>query len=204
MRATWCSSWSTADGTATDGADYTAVASGALTVTAGMTSATFTILTLADLLAEGNETFTVTLAASGVLPAGVSLVKATATGTIKDDDLITASVTAVAGIVTEGMEAQFTVALTGATSTSDVVVSYALGGTAMAGDDYTAPATPATLIRAGADTGTISIRTLTDGVLDPGETLVVTLDGASTTAGTATVDARPPRRRRPRSPTPAR
>ena len=176
--------WSTADGTATD-ADYTAVASGALTVTAGMTSATFTVLTLADLLAEGNETFTVTLVASGALPAGVSLVKATATGTIKDDDLITASVTAVAGTVTEGMEAQFTVALTGATSTSDVVVSYALGGTAMAGDDYTAPATPATLIRAGADTGTISIRTLTDGVLDPGETLVVTLDGVGTMAGTA-------------------
>ena len=182
--------WSTADGTATAGVDYTAVASGTVTVTAGTTSATFAVTTLADLLAEGNEMFTVTLVASGVLPAGVSLGTATATGTIADDDPIKASVAADAGTVTEGMAAEFTVTLTSATSTAAVVVSYTVGGTATSGTDYTAPATPATLtIDAGAKTGTISIPTVDDGVLDHGETLTVTLSSATTMAGTATVDA---------------
>ena len=182
--------WSTADGTATAGEDYTAIASGTVTVTAGTTSATFTVTTLADLLAEGNEMFTVTLVASGVLPAGVSLGTATATGTIADDDPIKASVAADAGTVTEGMAAEFTVTLTSATSTAAVVVSYTVGGTAISGTDYTAPATPATLtIDAGAKTGTISIPTVDDGVLDHGETLTVTLSSAATMAGTATVDA---------------
>ena len=182
--------WSTADGTATAGEDYTAVASGTVTVTAGTTSATFAVTTLADLLAEGNEMFTVTLVASGVmLPAGVSLGTATATGTIEDDDPIEASVAADAGTVTEGMAAEFTVTLTNATSTAAVVVSYTVGGTATSGTDYTAP-TPATLtIDAGAKTGTISIPTVDDGVLDHGETLTVTLSSATTMAGTATVDA---------------
>ena len=181
--------WSTADGTATAGEDYTAVASGTVTVTAGTTSATFAVTTLADLLAEGNEMFTVTLVASGVLPAGVSLGTATATGTIADDDPIEASVAADAGTVTEGMAAEFTVTLTSATSTAAVVVSYTVGGTATSGTDYTAP-TPATLtIDAGVKTGTISIPTVDDGVLDHGETLTVTLSSATTMAGTATVDA---------------
>ena len=70
-----------------------------------------------------------------------------------------------------------------------MVVSYTLGGTATAGDDYTAPDEPRELtIAAGVKTGTISIRTLDDSVLDPGETLTVTLSDATTT-GNATVNA---------------
>ena len=52
----------------------------------------------------------------------------TATGTIEDDDPIKASV-AVAATVTEGVAAQFTVTLTSASSTADVVVTYTVGGT---------------------------------------------------------------------------
>ena len=182
--------WSTADGTATAGADYTAVSSRTVTfVTGGSLTQTISVTTLRDLLAEGNETFTVTLAASGSgLPAGVSLGTATATGTIEDDDPIEASVAATAGTVTEGGAAQFTVTLSSATSTAAVVVSYTVGGTATAGTDYTAPAATVTL-PAGAKTGTISIPTLDDSVLDPGETLTVTLDRAATTAGVVTVSA---------------
>ena len=78
----------------------------------------------------------------GVLPAGVSLGTAAATGTIADDDPIKASVAADAGTVTEGMAAEFTVTLTSATSTAAVVVSYTVGGTATSGTDYTAPPPP--------------------------------------------------------------
>ena len=100
-----------------------------------------------------------------------------------------ASVAADAGSVTEGGPAEFTVTLAGGTSTADVEVTFTLGGTAMAGTDYTAPATLTLTLAAGVKTGTISIPTLDDGVLDPGETLTVTLSKATTTAGTADVDA---------------
>ena len=66
-------------------------------------------------------------------------------------------------------------------------VTYTVGGTATAGDDYTAPSGTLTLA-VGAASGTIAIATLNDGVLDPGETLAVTLSGASTTAGSAEAD----------------
>ena len=168
--------WSTADGTATSGDDYTAVTSGTLTIATGDTTGTLTVATSEDLLAEGNETFTVTLGT------------ATATGTIEDDDPLGASVAADAGSVTEGGTAEFTVTLTGATSTAPVVVTYSVTGTAASGTDYTAQSGSLT-IATGDSTGTISIPILDDGVLDSGETLTVTLDGASTTAGTATVDA---------------
>ena len=183
--------WSIADGTAIAGEDYIAVSGGTVTLSAGTTRATIEVAVTDDTLAESDETFMVTLAAPGTgLPAGVSLGTTTATGTIEDNETLEVSVAAVAGPVTEGLPAEFTVTLTGGVSTAAVVVSYTVGGTAMAGDDYTLPATPATLtLAAGAATGTISIPTLTDRVRDPGETLTVTLRAATTMAGTVTVDA---------------
>ena len=53
--------WSTANGTATAGSDYTAVSSGTLTITAGSTSANITVTVTDDSADEKAETFTVTL-----------------------------------------------------------------------------------------------------------------------------------------------
>ena len=115
--------------------DYTA-RSGTLTVPANETAGTLTVQTLDDALAEGDETFTLTITGT-TLPDGVSLGTATATGTITDDDTLTAAVTGAAA-VTEGSAATFTVALTGGTSTAGVAVTYTVGGTATLGADYTA------------------------------------------------------------------
>ena len=52
--------YSTSNGTATAGADYTA-SSGTLTIAAGATTATFNVAVLADSLYEANETVTLTL-----------------------------------------------------------------------------------------------------------------------------------------------
>ena len=87
-------------------------------------------------------------------------------------------------MVPEGSAASFEVALTGATSTADVVVTYTVTGTATPGTDYTAPSGSLT-ITAGASSATITIQTSLDSVLDTGETLIVTLTGASTAVGTA-------------------
>ena len=173
--------------TATSGADYTAVTSGTLTfLPEGALTQTITVTTLEDDLAEASETFTVTLTAL-VLPDGVTLGTATATGTITDNETLTAAVTG-AATVAEGTEASFPVTLTGGTSTAGVVVTYTVTGTATAGTDYTAPGETLTIL-AGQASGTIEIQTATDDVLDAGETLVVTLTAASTAKGAAAVDA---------------
>ncbi len=52
--------YTTSDGTAIAGNDYVAT-SGTLTLVAGLTSKTFTVPILGDLLDEPNETFRVTL-----------------------------------------------------------------------------------------------------------------------------------------------
>ena len=183
-------SYATSDGTgdaaATAGTDYTA-ATVTLAFSSKETSKTVAVTTTEDTDNEADETFTVTL--TGVtLPDGVSLDASatTATGTIENDDALTATVKANAENVTEGNAAGFTVELTGGTSTADVEVTYTWASTGTAGTDYTAPNGLLTIATPDSS-GTISIATLTDDVLDPGETLSVTLTDATTATGTATV-----------------
>ena len=77
-------SYATTDGTATTAdSDYTGTSSGSLTIAANTASASFTVATGNDSKDEANETFTVTLSGA---PAGVDITRATATGTITDND----------------------------------------------------------------------------------------------------------------------
>ena len=183
-------SYATSDGTgsaATAGTDYTA-ADVTLTFASKETSKTVAVTTIVDTENEANETFTVTL--KGVtLPEGVSLDASatTATGTIENDDALTAKVTANAETVPEGNAAEFTVVLTGGTSTADVIVSYNTSdSTGTAGTDYTEPSGLLTITKPDSS-GTIAIATLTDDILDPGETLSVRLTAVTTAIGTATI-----------------
>ena len=73
--------WTTADRTATDGADYTGD-SGTLTIPAGARSGTFEVPILNDLLDEHDETFVIRFDR----PQGAGLAKTEAIGTIEDDD----------------------------------------------------------------------------------------------------------------------
>ena len=173
--------YATADGTATAGADYVA-ATGSLTFGSEESQQVIRVdLPDDDNLAEGDETFTVTLSN----PSNATLATAQATGTITDSDVLEVSVAAEAVTVQEGQDAVFTVAVAGATSTADVAVGYSVSGTATAGEDYTAPSGTLT-IPAGAASGTITIGTLADEVADPNETVIVVPEEVSTT-GTATV-----------------
>ena len=173
--------YATADGTATAGQDYTAVADGTLTIAAGQLSATFTVATpppdTTTTTSEDLETFTVTLREdpAQLLPKGVELGTVTATATIVDYAL-TATVTGPTS-VPEGSAAEYTVALDGGANTTGVVVSYRVDGTASTAD-YTAPNGTLT-IASGSLEGKITIQTRADAVLDRGETLVVTLTEAT-------------------------
>ena len=73
--------WTTADGTATAGPDYTA-GSGALTFNPGQTSKIVSVSVIGDALNEGDETFSVNLAA----PVNASIADNLGAGTITDDD----------------------------------------------------------------------------------------------------------------------
>ena len=120
----------------------------------------------------------------------MSLGDAEAVGTITDDDELTVSVAGPVANVEEGQTATFTVTVTG-TSTTAVVVSYEVdtdASTATAPGDYTAPSETELTIGAGVASGTIEIVTNTDAVLEPDETLVLKLTGAST-AGEVSVSA---------------
>ncbi|NYG34495.1 type I secretion C-terminal target domain-containing protein [Sphaerotilus montanus] len=72
--------YASADGTATAGLDYTAVAD-TLTFAPGQTSQTITVPILNDIVYEGSETFTINLSA----PANATIADGIGLGTIKDD-----------------------------------------------------------------------------------------------------------------------
>ena len=112
-------------------------------------------------------------------------------------DLLTVSVRSLEQTVVEGgtgsgspdptANATFEVKLDGGTGSGDVTVTYALSGTATGAtdttEDYTKPSGSVEIV-AGATTGTITVVTNDDEVLEGDETVTVTLTHASTTAGT--------------------
>lgn len=75
-------SYTTADGTATAGSDYTATA-GSLTFAAGEISKIVHVAVTGDTVVEANETLKLTLSA----PSGATIATGTGTGTITNDDL---------------------------------------------------------------------------------------------------------------------
>jgi hypothetical protein len=80
-------SYTTSNGTATSGSDYTA-RTGTLTYAVGQTTRQLIVTVTGDTTTESNETFNVTLSS----PVGATLGTATAVGTIANDDTPAASV----------------------------------------------------------------------------------------------------------------
>ena len=78
--------FSTADVTATAGADYAASPGGTITILAGETAATTSIALTGDALEEGDESFTVAIESAVADGASVTIADAEATVTLIDDD----------------------------------------------------------------------------------------------------------------------
>ena len=183
--------YSTANGTATAGQDFTAT-SGTLTFAAGVTSAKVNVAVLGDTAVEANETFTVTLSA----PSGATLGAANATGTVTNDDtavVVTPPTVSIANAtVAEGNSGSaslaFTVSLSKA-SDKTVTVGYSTAnGTATAGQDYTAKSGTLTFAP-GTTAQQVSVAVTGDTAVEPSETLTVTLaspTNASLSTATAT------------------
>ena len=209
--------WSLQDDTATAPADYPSNQSGSVVIAAGARTATFTVQTAEDTLAEGDETFKAAIAApAGGFPPAVTLPDTAVTisdaegvGTITDND--TATVTIADGQASEGTDVEFTVRLSTAAS-SDLVLSWATtdgtGANAAlstgASPDYTAERNGSLTIPAGETRATIRVPALVDSTVEDPETFTVEVRapagglpswaalGETVATGTITDDTTPP------------
>lgn len=168
--------YATAPGTATPGIDFSQVFSQTLFIPAGSTSGTFNIRILGDFSIEPDEQFTVNLQ----FATNATIADGQATGTIVNDDSHgklqfsseTFSATEDAGgvIVTVNRVDGATDAVTVDFATSN--------GTATAGSDY--PETTGTLtLNQGETSKSFFITFVKDDILEPDETLTVTLSNAT-------------------------
>ncbi len=185
--------YTTADGTAIAGTDYTTT-SGTLTIPAGSTTGTISVPVINNpSVSSGTKTFSVVLSGA----SGATLGTAQGSETITDVAPIAGPVVSIANApaVTEPLvpgatvNAVFTVSLTQAAGT-DVTVNYATSdGTAVAGTDYAATSGTLT-IPAGSTSGTIGVPVLNNAAAAAGtKTFSITLSapsGAGLGASTAT------------------
>jgi hypothetical protein len=160
-------------GSAQNGVDYVSLP-GSVTIPANQTSALITITPIDDLLPESTEDVIITLAAGTGYTVGNN---ASATVTIVDNEL-TASITASDPAASEGGDpGSFTIQLN-RPATNPVTVAYSIGGTATAGSDY--QALPATVtIPAGQQQADLPVIPLSDNLVEPTETVTVTLQAGS-------------------------
>ncbi|MGB5722055.1 MAG: Calx-beta domain-containing protein [Woeseiaceae bacterium] len=178
--------YSTADGTATAGEDYTS-ASGTLTIAAGATTGTIVVPVLGDTEDEIDETLTVTLSNAST---NANIQRAQATGTISDDDppptLDISDATLSEGDTGTSI-LSFQISLSGSAA-SDVSVDYASSDvTAVAGEDY-AQVSGTAIITAGDLNAIVDVSITGDTDFEPDETFEAMLSNvsASATLGRAT------------------
>jgi len=177
--------YSTVDGTATAGSDYTAQTMKKVTFAPGETTKAVTVPVLGDTIPEATETFDLVVSAA----PGTTLVKASARATITDDDTATAPTVTVADVSkAEGNSgtspATFTVRFSSSQSQAvsvNYATSSAAGDTATAGTDYTA-ATGKVTIPAGQTSATFDVPVLGDTTVEPNETFTVTVSDDTSAA----------------------
>jgi hypothetical protein len=177
--------YATADGTASEGSDYTGV-SGTLVFAPGVVTQTINVPVVGDVLNEGDETFTVTLSNPTTARMGA---KSQGSGMILNDDLVPSlSINDVSLLEGNSGTTPATFTVTLSTPSGQVVtVKYATGdGTAVAPGDYTAGSGTVTFAP-GEVTQTISVPVVGNLLNELDKAFVVTLNGpAHATLGTKT------------------
>ncbi len=167
-------------GTATSGTDYELIPAIA-TIPAGANSITFTVNVKNDNIIESDETVIIT---GGTLPAGYGFAagKNVSTITIKDKTGTPVnkqiSITSGSANVNEGASLPVTVSLpAGITSSSPLIITLTMSGTAIAGTDYDlTPGTAAisVTIPAGSNAATFMVDAKTDNIIEADETVTIT------------------------------
>ncbi|MEV4702319.1 Calx-beta domain-containing protein [Actinoplanes sp. NPDC049316] len=194
--------WSTSDGSATAGQDYTAVTTTpttgtitfpAYTNTSVPQSRTITVQTLQDTVDEVDaETLTVTLADPGTNDNPLTLTDDNATGTIEDDDNPTFTLTSSPTTVNESLavgarKATITATLSKASPFDVTIPISTADGTAKAPQDYVA-LDDAITITAGQTTGSVTVQVEDDAIDEPAvQSFTVNTTAGTNVTGTQTV-----------------
>ncbi|GAA0540526.1 hypothetical protein GCM10009415_22980 [Chitinophaga japonensis] len=181
----------TIGGTATSGADF-ATMTGTAVIPAGQNSVTVAVNVLDDQIIEGTETvvMTVTGGASADFTFAPDANNGNATVNITDNDGTPANLVLNATKVADGAEpatdGSFNIYLpAGITASADITVSYTISGTAAGGADYTTLG-GTVVIPAGENGVTVPVDVLDDNIIEPAETVVLTITGGSAAGMTYT------------------
>ena len=163
--------YSTANGTATAGVDYTAT-SGMLVFTNGIGTNTFTVPIINNSLVTGNRTFSLNL--SSPTPPGQLVPPSTQTVTIIDNNSGMSFSSPTYTVLKTGVAATITVLRTDNTNTVSSVNFATANGTAVAGLDYLA--TNGTCVFANGQTSqTFSVTVINNTVVQPDKTVLLQL-----------------------------
>ena len=169
-------------GTATSGSDYTAP-SGSFSVAVGQNTVTIPVAVTDDSVAnEGSETVILTLSNGSGYELGSRTVH---TLSINDNDgMPTASFNTSSATIMEGPNKSQSVRINlSPAPSSQITLSYSVGGSATAGSDYNTLSGEKT-VAAGSTSTTITIYIIDDTIEDTGETLILTLSsGTAYTVG---------------------
>ncbi|MGI8808457.1 MAG: Calx-beta domain-containing protein [Acidimicrobiales bacterium] len=190
--------WATADGTATAGSDYVAVAPATVSFAAGEATKTVTVAVNGDTVTEADEQFSVKLSSPS---EGTAIDDDTGTATVTNDDGVQPPSTAPSFAINDvsvvepasgTTDAKFTVTRSGNTTAASSVRWRTVNATAVAPGDYTAVATTTVSFAARETTKTVSVAVRADTLAESDETFLVKLDGPSGAtiaddSGTATV-----------------
>lgn len=179
-------------GTATRNTDYTV---STVTLPANTNSVPIPVLVMDDQIMEGTETVILTLA-GGTDVNGFNYTAASGSAVaslnITDDDNTavnrTLSAIAMANATEGGTAGSFSIKLPGnMLANAPITVNYALGGTATSGADYGALTGTAT-IATGQNSVSVTVTPLDDGVIEPRETVILTITGGTSTLGAYTAE----------------
>ena len=166
-------SYLTADVTAQAGLDYTAAAGSLSWADGDVTPKTFTIATIEDALVEGLETLNLALS----LPTGgASLGSSNAVLTLVDNDGVVQFAAANYSVMEASTNVVITVLRTGATNNLVSVNFSTVGGSAVAGVDFT-PTNGTLIFTPGATSLTFSVTILDDQIAEPTKTVGFALSG---------------------------
>ncbi|WP_293776083.1 Calx-beta domain-containing protein [uncultured Oxalicibacterium sp.] len=190
--------YSTADGTAIAGSDYSSV-NGTLTFNPGETIKTIIVPITNDILHENSETFTVNLSN----PVNAIIVDAQGVGTIVDNDPVPVISAINNPSTAEGGTLVYNVNVNGTSSMPTTFTFVLGGGTATAGADYSTSAptfsngvtydsSNGTIsVPAGVTNFTVSVQTIDDAINEPSETVPLVIGGVTGTGTITDNDAQP-------------
>ncbi|HWB01680.1 MAG TPA: Calx-beta domain-containing protein [Verrucomicrobiales bacterium] len=157
-------------GSAVHGVDY-GILPGVLTIPAGSSAASISVVPIDDDIGESPQTVVVRLAAGAAYAVGSA---GSAAATIEDDDLPVVTIGVTDGTFAEpGDTGQFKITTTGS-GTGNVNVRYSVSGSAISGTDFTALTGILTMARNA--TASVTITPLDDTLPEERETVTLTIE----------------------------